>query len=75
MTKKETPQSYFMAGLIIIIMCIVSPLLITLIFLVPTILLAMTGLPIWPLLLISVPIGFMVLGWVFITIGGFRRKR
>lgn len=75
MPKKETPQSYFIVGLFVVVMCIISSLLVTLIFLAPTVLVALAGLPLWPMLLISVPVGFIVLGWVILTIGGFRRRK
>ncbi|MHA2022114.1 MAG: hypothetical protein ACTSWQ_00455 [Candidatus Thorarchaeota archaeon] len=74
MPKSKTPQEYFIVGLFVVVMCIISSLLVALIFLAPSVLIVLAGLPLWPLLLISVPVGFAVLGWVVLTIGRFRRR-
>jgi hypothetical protein len=43
--------------------------------LAPSVLLVLAGLPVWPLLLIMIPVSFIILGWVIFTIGGFRRRK
>ena len=74
MTGQKQIQNFFIIGLLIVALGIVSSIIVALIFLAPSALLALAGLPLWPLLLLSIPIGFVVLGWAVFTLGRFRRK-
>ena len=75
MPKQNQIQSYFVIGVFVTVLTIISAIFVALIFLAPTVLISLAGLPVWPLLLITIPVGFIVLGWVILSIGGFRRKK
>lgn len=75
MPKKQSIQSFFIIGIFVVVLTIISTIFVALLILAPTVLFALAGLPVWPLLLIMIPISFIILGWVIFTIGGFRRRK
>jgi hypothetical protein len=75
MPNKNQNMNFFITGLIIIAMSIISGIIVALIFLAPTILIMMAGFPAWPMLLITIPVGIFILGWAVLTIGRFKRKK
>lgn len=74
MTGQKQIQNFFVIGLLVVVLGIISSIIVVLLFVAPTALFALAALPIWPLLIIAVPVSFIVLGWSIFTIGRFRRK-
>ena len=75
MTDKKRIQHFFIIGVIITALAIVASIITAMIILVPSMLLAFAGLPWWPIVLLALPIGFILLGWSVLMIGRFKRGK
>jgi membrane protein implicated in regulation of membrane protease activity len=64
MNKQKTTQ-WLILGIFVFILTVLAGILTMLIFLAPTAILLVVGLPYWPLLILTIPVGFIMLGWVF----------
>jgi len=71
-------SGYFKTGLLVFAISIVAAIIIGLVLFVPEFLMMMLGSPLWLMILfaiIIIPIMFIIIGWTFTNIGGFKRGR
>ncbi|MBD3407028.1 MAG: hypothetical protein GF411_12995 [Candidatus Lokiarchaeota archaeon] len=74
MPRKSNTKTYLITGIFVFVLSIMAGIIVSLILAIPVAGLVIFGLPAMIILPIALVLLFFFLGWIFITIGGMRRR-